>query len=247
MTPCTLMSSWRCALASSSSTKRPTGMIPALLTKTSMGPSASSTLSANASTDSRRVTSSSKATVPRPSSEAVCWAGSTSTSPMATRMPSRRNVSAIARPMPRAPPVIAATCPVRMRGCLAMRRCPPANDLTGCQSLASAGPLIVAAVALLPLLLVAVAGVGLAVTGAEVVGAVFVWLRRLLGGGRHDDRWLDVGLLLEVALVAAAVAMVLVLVLVPVVALALLALVVAVVVLGRRRGHRRGRRRGGLR
>src|SRR3954452_14964892 len=39
---------------------------------------------------------------------------------MATVIPSRRNASAVARPMPRAAPVIAATWPVRMRCCLAM-------------------------------------------------------------------------------------------------------------------------------
>jgi hypothetical protein len=43
-------------------------------------------------------------------------------SPMATLIPSRSMARAVSRPMPRAPPVMAATWPVRMRGCLAMLR-----------------------------------------------------------------------------------------------------------------------------
>ena len=51
---------------------------------------------------------------------AVRSAASRSTSPIATRMPRRRNAAAVARPMPRAAPVIAAVWPARMRDCLAM-------------------------------------------------------------------------------------------------------------------------------
>ena len=54
-----------------------------------------------------------------PSSEAVACAASRSRSPIATRMPWRRSAWAVARPIPRAAPVIAAVWPARMRGCLA--------------------------------------------------------------------------------------------------------------------------------
>ncbi len=120
ITPWRLMSTIRRAVRSSSSMKRPTCMIPALFTSTSSGPSCSSAASRKALNEARSVTSSSSATALAPSSSAVRVAASRSTSPIATRMPWRRNAAAVARPMPRAAPVIAAVSPARMRGCLAM-------------------------------------------------------------------------------------------------------------------------------
>ena len=81
------MSTIRCAVASSSSTNLPSGMIPALLTSTSSEPSRSSTWSRKPSNESRRVTSSSSASVSPPSSAAVCSASSRSRSPIATLAP----------------------------------------------------------------------------------------------------------------------------------------------------------------
>ena len=110
ITPLTLMSIIRWVVASSSSQiVWPTCMIPALLTRTSIGPSCASAPSRKSLTEARWVTSSWKATVPWPSSLAVCWAVAKSRSPIATFMPSRRKACAVARPMPRAAPVIAAT------------------------------------------------------------------------------------------------------------------------------------------
>ena len=120
MTPWRLMSTMRTAVASSSSMKRPTGMMPALLTSTSSGPKRSSAASTKASKESRRVTSSANPAALGPISAAACSASSASRSPIATFMPSRAKACAVALPMPRAAPVIAATWPTRMRGCLAM-------------------------------------------------------------------------------------------------------------------------------
>src|SRR4051794_2918544 len=119
-TPLTLMSIWRWVVRSSSSRNDPSCMIPALLMTTSSGPSCSSTPSRNAATDSRRVTSSSKAAAFAPSSDTVAWAAERSMSPMPTFMPWRSRAVAVALPIPRAPPVIAATRPVRILASLAM-------------------------------------------------------------------------------------------------------------------------------
>src|SRR6185436_9323082 len=114
------MSIWRAETASLSSAKRPSCMIPALLISASSGPSWASVSSRKRSNDSRSVTSSGSASVPPPSSSAVRSASSTSRSPIATRAPLRTSAAAVARPIPRAPPVIATTLPVSERGCLAM-------------------------------------------------------------------------------------------------------------------------------
>ena len=66
------------------------------------------------------MTLSSSAIVPAPSWSAVFCASARSRSPIATFMPWRMNASAVALPMPRAAPVIAATWPVRTLGCFAM-------------------------------------------------------------------------------------------------------------------------------
>ena len=84
-------------------------MMPALLTKTSIGPSCSSVASRNWRIDSRSVTLTGSAIAAGPSSAAVFFAVSRSRSPIATFMPSRMNASAVARPIPRAAPVMAAT------------------------------------------------------------------------------------------------------------------------------------------
>ena len=55
------------------------------------------------------MTFSSSAIVPPPSSSAACRAVSMSRSPIATRTPSRTSERAVSLPIPRAPPVIAAT------------------------------------------------------------------------------------------------------------------------------------------
>src|SRR5207344_3462705 len=110
-----LMSSWRLIEASDSSTSAVTGMIPALLTTTSTGPSWRSVSSRKAANDSRSVTSSGSAIVPPPRPAAVCSASSSSRSPMATRQPLRTSAAVVALPIPRAPPVIATTLPLRLR------------------------------------------------------------------------------------------------------------------------------------
>ena len=107
MTPWTLMSNWRWATLSGSSTKGPMGMIPALLTSTSSGPCAASAASRKAAKESRSVTSRTSAWAPRRA--AVASTAAASTSPRVTRAPSRRNRAAVASPIPRAPPVM-ATC-----------------------------------------------------------------------------------------------------------------------------------------
>ena len=65
MTAWRLISSSRIAVASSSSSNGPIGMIPALLTSTSIGPSRRSTSSRNAVNPGRSVTSSASPMAPR--------------------------------------------------------------------------------------------------------------------------------------------------------------------------------------
>ncbi len=110
-TPWTLMSTWRRATSSCSSTNGDSGMIPALLTNTSSGPSASSVASMKRPTDARSQTLSSSAIVPLPSSAAVSRAAAMSRSPIETFIPARTQACAVARPMPRPAPVIAMTRP----------------------------------------------------------------------------------------------------------------------------------------
>ena len=122
MTPIRLISIWRRKESSDSSMNGVVGMIPALLTITSRGPSWRSASSRNPSKEARSLTSSAKATLPPPSPAAVCSASGRSTSPIATRQPRRTNASAVALPIPRAPPVIATTFPFRDRHCFAIAR-----------------------------------------------------------------------------------------------------------------------------
>jgi len=130
MTPIRLISIWRRNESSGSSTNGVTGMIPALLISTSIGPSRRSASSRNPSKDPRSVTSSASATVPPPSPAAVCSASVRSTSPIATRAPRRTSASAVALPIPRAPPVIATTLPFKDRRCFAIT--PPPRPLGRC-------------------------------------------------------------------------------------------------------------------
>ena len=108
ITPWMLMSTIRRAVRSSSSMNLPICMIPALLISTSTGPSWDSASSRNRANDSRSVTSRLSATAVGPSSLAVARAASRSRSPIATRIPTRGSAWAVARPIPRAAPVIAA-------------------------------------------------------------------------------------------------------------------------------------------
>ena len=120
MTACRLISSWREMLSGVSSTSGVTGMIPALFTSTSSGPSCCSTSSRKA------VKPGVIGHVERQPERAVAELGgadsaaSRSRSPTATRAPSRANARAVARPMPRPPPVMATTFPERERGSLAI-------------------------------------------------------------------------------------------------------------------------------
>ena len=120
MTPWTLMSRIRCAVASLSSKNGPMGMIPALLTSTSSDPKRSSTAVRNARNEAGSVTSSANAATFGPSSAAASWPACGSTSPIATFIPSLTHSRAVSRPIPRAPPVIAITFPASIRGCLAI-------------------------------------------------------------------------------------------------------------------------------
>src|SRR4051795_8833182 len=81
-------------------------MMPALLTSTSSGPAASR----KRSKESSSATSSSKP-APRPAGSAAAArsASSPSRSPIATRAPRAASAWAVAKPMPRAAPVIATT------------------------------------------------------------------------------------------------------------------------------------------
>src|SRR4051794_4522718 len=175
ITPWTLMSTCRRVVLSSSSRNSPSCMIPALLTSTSSGPSFSSTPSRKAAKDSRRVTSSSNGSTPAPSSTAVCSAAARSRSPMPTFMPWRTKAWAVARPIPRAPPVMAATRPVRIRACLAMSRTvswrPVSSGVLVAVFLVSAGAIWVSGAALAGTVDTLDGRFGL---GADVGGAVIL-------------------------------------------------------------------------
>src|SRR3954452_7479619 len=123
MTAWRLSSSWRSAVASVSSSNGPIGMMPALLTTMSIGPSRPSMSSSAAVNAGRSVTSSASPIAPPPTSPAACSAVAPSRSAIATRTPSRASPAEMALPMPRPPPVTTATFPVRERGCLAMDSC----------------------------------------------------------------------------------------------------------------------------
>ena len=95
-------------------------MMPALLTSTSIGPSCDSTASRKWAKSARFVTSTGSAITLPPSSRAVASAVARSTSPIATFAPRFSSARAVARPMPRAAPVIATTLPFSDRGSVAM-------------------------------------------------------------------------------------------------------------------------------
>jgi hypothetical protein len=120
MTPWTLMSIIRRAVASSSSTNDPIGMIPALLISTSSGPSRSETWSRKRANESRSVTSSASPTASVPNCAAASSASGLSRSPIATLAPLAAIAFAVSLPIPRAPPVIATTFPSRDRASLAI-------------------------------------------------------------------------------------------------------------------------------
>src|SRR2546423_73630 len=111
MTPWRLTSSVRRVVASSSSRKRPTGMIPALFTSTASGPAARSAACRNFPNEVRVRTSSASPTASRPTSSAAARAASRSRSPSTTRAPRAANAAAVARPIPRAAPVTATAAP----------------------------------------------------------------------------------------------------------------------------------------
>jgi hypothetical protein len=92
--------------ASSSSVNRPAGMMPALFTSTVNGASIASRNSVN---DARDRTS--KPNPCAPISAAALAARSASRSPMNTPDPLAAKAFAVARPIPRAPPVIATAAP----------------------------------------------------------------------------------------------------------------------------------------
>src|SRR5215469_13440964 len=83
--------------------------IAALLTRMSMRPAAATTCSTMASIEARRVTSRVTAIASRPSASAVSAASGPRISAMTTRAPSPAKRSAMAAPIPRAPPVTMAT------------------------------------------------------------------------------------------------------------------------------------------
>ena len=96
----------------------PPAPIPALLQITCAVPNASNVRRASSSTCSRRETSVRTAiasTPPRPISSRARARGAASTSARTIFIPSRANLSAIARPMPLAAPVTTATFPFRSR------------------------------------------------------------------------------------------------------------------------------------
>src|SRR5437879_3018948 len=102
------MSRMRRVTASGSSIIRPTGMMPALLTSTSIGPSWRSTSSRNSENECGSVTSSLPWTS-SPSAAPDSLTHTSSMSPIATLAPKLCSAVAVANPIPRAPPVITMT------------------------------------------------------------------------------------------------------------------------------------------
>src|SRR5881227_3415062 len=109
--PRTLTSKTRRATSSGSSIIGPMGMIPALLTSTSSGPTSRSMSARNAAKESRSVTSRPEARTSVPSRSAAAVTALPSTSPIATRAPAARRARAVDSPIPRPPPVTATTRP----------------------------------------------------------------------------------------------------------------------------------------
>src|SRR5437016_12460465 len=111
--------------AGSLSTKKWSRSQPALLTRTSTGPSAASTAATARATASRSATSAVAADARPPAARtsaapASAVSGSTSTIPIAK--PSRARRSAMARPMPRPAPVTSATEPTPLPAARQRRR-----------------------------------------------------------------------------------------------------------------------------
>ena len=112
--PCTLTSMTDLVTASGSLSTEPSGMMPALLTSTSTGPT-SPTVARKVRHDSALVTSSRAPTAPRPIRSATCCTRTSSRSPSATVAPIPASSSAVAWPMPRAAPVITMESPEMSR------------------------------------------------------------------------------------------------------------------------------------
>ena len=111
ITPCTLMSTWRLAVASSSSTNGPSCMMPALFTSTSTLPSCSSVASRKR-LEGLPVGHVERQADRRPGTpSAARLASASSRSPIATFIPRAAQACAVASPMPRAAPVMATTLP----------------------------------------------------------------------------------------------------------------------------------------
>ena len=97
-------------------------MIPALLISTSTAPSFSSASAMKRSNDSASVTSRAKPSAPL-TDAAAFWDSPRSRSPMATFMPLAEQARAVARPIPRAAPVMATTFPRSWRGSFLAKAC----------------------------------------------------------------------------------------------------------------------------
>ena len=122
--------STRAHSSSSPASTVPTAPIPALLTRTSRPPSSPTTRATAARTTSSRLTS--QVSDSRPAS------GAGARSSTATRAPRSRNRRAVARPIPDAPPVTAATSPARSRvspASLACRAVASSRGASWCASL----------------------------------------------------------------------------------------------------------------
>src|SRR5882757_1743699 len=108
MTPNRFTCTIRAVTSESISWIKPVGMIPALLTRMSMGPRRASTSSKNFETEPESATSSLAA-------YAASVTSDMSMSPTATTTPASASVVEIALPIPRAPPVTTATLPTNER------------------------------------------------------------------------------------------------------------------------------------
>src|SRR5438067_1802171 len=116
-TPFRLTAIRRSQSAGSLSTKKCSRSHPALLTRTSIGPSASSSVATARPTASRSATSAAAAEA-RPPAARTSAATASAPAPSRSRTPtarrSRASRSAMARPMPRPPPVTSATEPTSL-------------------------------------------------------------------------------------------------------------------------------------
>src|SRR4051794_24908797 len=99
---------------SGSFSSEPSGMMPALLISASHGPRWPTSVR-NSRQEAGSVTSSRAAATRSPKGAATVAARPASRSPIATDAPSRARRSAVARPMPRAPPVTSTAIPEILR------------------------------------------------------------------------------------------------------------------------------------